>query len=580
MSRLFVKASRRATAVARFSRQRRGLFQAGATVLAIGLGYWGWTIKTPPVGVEGWLSNLFRTFQLITLNFPSFDTSIPWQLQIARLAVPLAAALATFNILVGSITRPVRLALLPRTSGHIVVIGPGRLTDAALLMLAERGEEIVSVSPGIGETHRDELEGYGVTVVETNPLHATTFERLNLASATALFLLQENDVDNLNMAMLAISAMGRRTAGMDPLTLAMMIDREDLAGELDLALDRLARRHGVRYRRISPDREGLRLELARYAPVFRKTDLGQPSHAVVIGLAGAWQQALMQIIVAMQDHPDTPPLLSLVVTQDEAEEVRVWREARPDLPLVVAIETLIREGDVLPPPDVIAAWTGRTPAPQLGVVLETDAQALVCMLRLRRAGQGLGLDSAPILIRQSREDRILAKLAELDLADWNGRDLVPFGGLLRAESIAWALDYKGDERAMALHEAYRRASGGSGPGALGWDDLPENLKEANRTAAAHVPIMLAAISLGPLAPGQTREIALSPDQIERLARIEHRRWCANRIAHGWRHGASRDDRARLHPALVAYEALTESERDKDRATVVETLRAALPDGVA
>jgi hypothetical protein len=59
---------------------------------------------------------------------------------------------------------------------------------------------------------------------------------------------------------------------------------------------------------------------------------------------------------------------------------------------------------------------------------------------------------------------------------------------------------------------------------------------------------------------------------ERLARQIHDLWAARRLSEGWRYGPNRDDRAKNHPGLVAYEALSESEKEYDRQTALETLR--------
>lgn len=59
---------------------------------------------------------------------------------------------------------------------------------------------------------------------------------------------------------------------------------------------------------------------------------------------------------------------------------------------------------------------------------------------------------------------------------------------------------------------------------------------------------------------------------EALARNVHEVWAQSRIAEGWRPGPERDDGRRLHPCLVPYEELPESERAYDRSTALETLR--------
>lgn len=114
-----------------------GVIQIAAAVIAITLGLWGWTRERPPESLGNWFDNIFRTAQLVTLQFPTdlYD-DIPWQLQIARLLLPLVAILATINVLVGAITRPIRLALMPYVKGHVVLCGAAQLNEAALHALA------------------------------------------------------------------------------------------------------------------------------------------------------------------------------------------------------------------------------------------------------------------------------------------------------------------------------------------------------------------------------------------------------------------------------------------------------------
>lgn len=60
--------------------------------------------------------------------------------------------------------------------------------------------------------------------------------------------------------------------------------------------------------------------------------------------------------------------------------------------------------------------------------------------------------------------------------------------------------------------------------------------------------------------------------MEQLARNVHEVWAAGRLADGWKWGEVRDDEQKLHPCLVAYEELPESEKDYDRRTALETLK--------
>ncbi|MDR0302835.1 MAG: hypothetical protein LBI04_11070 [Treponema sp.] len=84
-------------------------------------------------------------------------------------------------------------------------------------------------------------------------------------------------------------------------------------------------------------------------------------------------------------------------------------------------------------------------------------------------------------------------------------------------------------------------------------------------------------------PIDTSHIQLSDDIMalsEKLAKNIHEVWSAGRIAEGWTFGKSRDDKLKQHPCLVPYEDLSESEKDYDRATAMETLRVIINFGYA
>jgi hypothetical protein len=91
-------------------------------------------------------------------------------------------------------------------------------------------------------------------------------------------------------------------------------------------------------------------------------------------------------------------------------------------------------------------------------------------------------------------------------------------------------------------------------------------------------------------PIPTAGVRLSPEILElteRLAKNTHDIWARQRLAEGWRPGPQRDDQAKQHPGLVPYEQLAESEKEYDRGTALETLKAVIslgyriePDGAA
>ena len=76
-------------------------------------------------------------------------------------------------------------------------------------------------------------------------------------------------------------------------------------------------------------------------------------------------------------------------------------------------------------------------------------------------------------------------------------------------------------------------------------------------------------------PVDTKNIVLSEELLaltERIAENVHEVWAQGRIAEGWVYGEERNDPLKQTPCLVPYSALSESEKEYDRKTALETIK--------
>jgi hypothetical protein len=121
-----------------------------------------------------------------------------------------------------------------------------------------------------------------------------------------------------------------------------------------------------------------------------------------------------------------------------------------------------------------------------------------------------------------------------------------------------------DQLAQGIHANYLEEFAPDGPR---WDELNENMREANRAQARAIVRKLASIGArvepGPPSAG----FSFTDAEVERLAQAEHRRWVAQRREAGWTYAAVRDNRRKRHPMIIRWQKLPESERDKDRDAV-------------
>ena len=67
--------------------------------------------------------------------------------------------------------------------------------------------------------------------------------------------------------------------------------------------------------------------------------------------------------------------------------------------------------------------------------------------------------------------------------------------------------------------------------------------------------------------GDGNEYAITTDETEGLAVLEHELWTEERMATGWKHGETKDVVKKTSPYLVPYEELSEDIKELDRDTI-------------
>lgn len=157
-----------------------------------------------------------------------------------------------------------------------------------------------------------------------------------------------------------------------------------------------------------------------------------------------------------------------------------------------------------------------------------------------------------------------------------------------AKSDSAALDVATVEQlAMRFHEDYRTAQlkkpENVHPSTLPWGKLPDVYRKSNLQQAASLAWILQtesflivpvtdprpAIDLGIDAPSETDPHHREPhpdyaDRVERMARLEHARWNAERLALGWTAGPQRNLERKTSPYLVPYDDLPSDIRRYDQ----------------
>lgn len=234
------------------------------------------------------------------------------------------------------------------------------------------------------------------------------------------------------------------------------------------------------------------------------------------------------------------------------------------------------------------AWSARAPwfAAQEALLADEPPTVFYVSETLGRHKRRVTLDVMDSCDRLGWSPFYLLLQPTHENSGWVRRQLAPGG--LDVSCLAPTPDFLSTEAlsnvfdtiARRFHAAYARSQGepalDEGEERAEWLSLPENFRASNRRAADGAKTKLEALGiLGPVEEALSGKIArpsASPDLLEALSEAEHKSWFADRVVNGWRYGATRDNRRKLHPDLVPYADLSETVKALDRQQI-ETLLA-------
>jgi hypothetical protein len=535
----------------------------GVLIVALVLGYVGFG------QLLGWstpaLDLLYYDLQLFVLGAdPIQDLArLPVILQIARFAAPSVTVYAFVEA--GRLLFAVewRRMRAYHSRGHVVVCGDGAVAAMLVRRLQAAHRRVVAVhsmtSTALGRS--------APLIVFGDPRDPDILQAAGVRRAIAVYACTDDSTVNTAIAMAA-----GRTRGPKSPSIAVYVYIRD--PELCLTLQ--ARYLGL------PHPRGLRLDFfnlddlaARKLFSLERLELvkGQAPRLMVVGATGFGRAVVVEAARQwrMRDL-STPPAMPVTVVDPEATlAVTELVHRYPFLPGVCRFTA--RDADLI---QLLAAGELRDP-PDLALVCYDDEEhALKAAMTAERLWRG-GPRSVVI-----RLDRLAAfrGTPDIDVGDHLFNEIP---GRLRVFGVVYAAcdpELIGEDLverlARVLHDRYRLARRdeagiiNTDHAMASWEDLPSDLQESNREQARDIGRKLREIGCV-LVPRVDRDDdgGLGEDQVERLAKMEHDRWRAERDAIGWRYAEQRDPARRLHPGLRDWADLSEAMRRRTHEAVRE-----------
>jgi hypothetical protein len=549
---------------------------------------------------SGWHVFL-ATFSL--LKFSGFDFTIlrkppwppdPWQLIIAQYALPgitiFAGIGATLKVFYEKVRRDMHIVMAGRQKDHIIICGLGKTAMQVVQNLHDlkKKHAVVIIDPKGEEINAATCEKLGIPVITGDPKNEGIMKIAGFASARTMVVATGDDASNIEIAMrlrdfhdtLPINGRNR-------ITIFTEIDNDWLFAKMHAQENHALGLFDVEMRLFNAYENSARALIQDMPPPIAP-ELAAGA-LVLVGFGKMGRTVALQFLRAA---PTALGQRMRIIVFDRAikEAQDAFKASAPAAQEFGDIEFIRAKLAADQPEDwaVVAKTIANEPLLAVVSCLSEDLDNLYAGMELRRLLDSHDQHHVPIYVRLAHHNRLGRYAASTEAMVPIADRLKGFGMLENLLNREILLGHQTDKLARAWHEEYRKSlppERQDTPANRPWSQLPESYKMSNRRACDHLPIKLAQAGLRmEPAPSRTDFILdkvaasdpvvaeLSEEEIDLLARLEHRRWLIERRLLGWRYGPKRSDLKRINPMLVEWDKLPEVDRQRNKAEIADLPR--------
>jgi voltage-gated potassium channel Kch len=506
--------------------------------------------------------SLYSSAQLLILHMPELDLPDKGRHILFQIARPLAVlAWAAFGLLVVTsiFNRRLRLWSTVRKGNHTVICG---LSGAGLELVDDarrEGEGVVVIDQESSAEAGIRAEETGACLLPGSPAEPQLLRKAGIHSAKLLLAATPDDSANI-----AAVVRAREAAPGKPFRAFVHIADSQL--RVQLRRQRTFRSDGPTSATIFNVFDNSARLLLRDYPLDHvriRPESEQVVQLIVIGF-GLMGEAVLTRAALTAHYANLKRLRAIVIDLDADRRWRLFRNRYPRFAEVADAQFIQADAEE-PETQAQIAELCANPAKTISTIVisfDDPPRGLSLALSLR---DGLRC-YAPIRLRLNDDSGLAALLPR--------GQITGFGSIRDARKRKSWLDSELDATAKKLHEDYLaklsedERSRPDKRSSYPWDQLDDDLVESNRQLADHIPVKLRAVGCHTTAIGNRDDPGVRVDhfekeEIELLAKLEHRRWMAERFLAGWTLGP-RDDQKRTNPYLVEWEALPLSIQEYDR----------------
>ncbi len=526
------------------------------------LGMWGQYVLSPETFRHQLLQVAYNSMRLFVLEGDWLDGGpLPWQLDVTRFLAPLASVTGVLVYLTqGAWTRAANYFVRFR-KGHIVVAGLGG-RSWQFVQSCQNVYRLVIVEIDPENPHIDSVRRLGMSVITGDILNPQVMEQVNLANARHLVAFTGSDGINVELAIKARSFMAEHDA--EQLLVHMHVDSTHIAERLENYPKFFADATAAQVMFFSIYALNARILFRDYPPECFAWYAGRRQVHIAIYHFGRQAEYVLLEAVRVCHFANESRLRFSVFDERALEKGEKFLASYPTLKQLCDMDFI--QMPILETRSLESIHNELlTSVTEHVICFPTDADNLDLALLLRAMLLNRRNANAPILVHMERSSG-LAQLLESN----HGRPeipdgIYPFGMLdevLHHENIlADGLDVM----ARAFHESFLERRDGLDvdrrlySSLHDWVALPEPERSSNRQSADHLATKLRAVGCV-MVDGVHVDFTFSDDEAILLARMEHNRWCSEKIAGGWQYGPVRVESAKLNPSIVPWDQLDKLEQ--------------------
>lgn len=529
-------------------------------VISLLLGFWGFLATGHSIG-----DSVIQTIGLIRGAGSYSLGKAPLQLVIAQYMLPATALFGGAKLLLVNVRRDMRVAMAHRARNHVIVCGLGDTGMKIVGGLHRAGKPVVVVTLDGTGANALACERLGITVLNGNAAQAGLLKLAGLARADSIVVTTGSDSQNLEIGLSTAAFLALRGHRQAKLLVEVRSDWV-LQTLVDHRTAALGGAHTeFQLFNTASDAARLLLRMTSFPSERATVARAQKPHIVLVGFGNTNKEIARRAICSNFALPGVRAEVT-VLTRDATEVETKFCNNRDKLSTLAdfVFESHTFGPDLPQTWPQVASLLARRPADAIVVALQSDDDSLHAALRFRSCLDVLDQFTTPVFVRLTEQFKLGAFLQQVESYRLLPDRLIPFGALEQLTSPEFLLGHELDRLARAGHEIYSSAVGlrEHSSASTPWEHLPERFKASSRAQADHIAIATSAIGYR-IVPGAPR-IDLSKEDVERLAEIEHCRWCIERRSSGWTYAEARNDVLKLNPMLKDWNDLTEKDRESNR----------------